>query len=85
MTGPEHYAEAERLLNSALPAQVIPGYGPVIQTPAEPDAIARAHVHATLALAAAVAGSRIGDFSVPDSDAWYTAAGTPLDIKGQQR
>lgn len=47
MTGPEHYQEAERLLAGAA------GYFDQI----EPNRIALAQVHATLALAAATARS----------------------------
>lgn len=46
MTGPEHYREAERLLNQA--ESQIPG-----DEPSQAALTARAQVHATLALAAA--------------------------------
>ncbi len=62
MTGPEHYAAAEALLADARRAQV------------EDDAkrwLARAQVHATLAVAAATA---LG--SAADSQAWAAAVGT---------
>ena len=58
MTGPEHYREAERLLGDASRADGI------IVMP-NPQALAAAQVHATLALAAATA--------VNDFDAWVTA------------
>jgi len=64
MTGPEHYAAAETLLASARSA------------PVEEDAkrwLARAQVHATLALAAATA---VGTAADADSQAWAEAAGT---------
>ena len=65
MTGPEHYAEAEKLLAD-------PNYG-------EPKGIARsetvaaAQVHATLALVAATA---LGAAHPLDTQAWRNAAGT---------
>ena len=47
MNGPEHYREAERLMDSAVTWSVT--------DPARVDQIASAQVHATLALAAATA------------------------------
>jgi hypothetical protein len=44
MTGPEHYREAERLLQDVLPGTELPD-----------EIIDRAQVHATLAVAAATA------------------------------
>lgn len=49
MTGPEHYLEAERLLD--LASTTIPE-----DEPAQAAVTARAQVHATLALTAATAG-----------------------------
>jgi hypothetical protein len=60
MTGPEHYREAERLLNPAGN----PTDRRILITP-QPEVIALAQVHATLALAAAAATS------YADRDRWY--------------
>lgn len=68
-TGPEHYREAERLLVAAgIPLRS-----------GEPriDRIAAARVHATLALAAATALGRLGEYGLPykdDRKAWVAAA-----------
>lgn len=51
MTGPEHYREAERLLSF----QYERGPGGVLVEQVDPESIALAQVHATLALAAATA------------------------------
>jgi len=70
MTGPEHYQEAERLIEDALSlndegADMSPH-------------IAVAQVHATLALAAATALSDPdGGMPVPDWRVWMGACGTP--------
>ena len=61
MTGPEHYAEAERLLALAERHSSGATYGPEWTL-----TLAAAQVHATLALAAATAGGTAG----PDSPAW---------------
>lgn len=67
MTGPEHYGEAERLLDAAsstLPANAVA------------NALVAAQVHATLALAAATAlqvGGR--EMSPADAEGWRKAAG----------
>ena len=70
MTGPEHYREAERLLDLA-PDQML---------------VARAQVHATLALAAAAA---IGSSDLPsgDWDDWrfVASAGHAGRIPGSER
>jgi len=82
MTGPEHYREAERLLDararnrrnrpSFAPAPGSPGR--TAQTaPAGEGVMAEAQVHATLALAAATALAS----DAPDLRAWREAAGTP--------
>jgi hypothetical protein len=76
VTGPEHYAEAEKLLAAQTAPAVVPGYGPVLREDADMDAVAAAQVHATLALAAATA---LNDGSYgsekKDYDAWKKAAG----------
>jgi hypothetical protein len=63
MTGPEHYQEAEQLLRSY----------PEAGTAVVERRIARAQVHAILALAAATALH-----SVSDSHAWAEVAGIKL-------
>lgn len=67
MNGPQHYAEAERLLGD-------------VAEPDDPLTVAKSQVHATLALAAAVGlldtfGG--GEFGRPDFDAsaWRAATG----------
>ena len=54
MTGPEHYREAERLVNLAQNSEVF-----------QQSATALAQVHATLALAAATALAREGAKGAP--------------------
>jgi hypothetical protein len=71
MTGPEHYAEAERLLTDAF-NEVREG------DPAEAIVLAQAQVHATLALAAATA-VRTREI---DNQAWVDVAGTKLSGRG---
>jgi hypothetical protein len=72
MTGPEHYQEAERLLEEAE--------GPADHGVSALHAhIGLAQAHATLALAAAtaMAGKHAHPHSGwPDGVAWYNAAGT---------
>jgi len=68
-SGPEHYREAERLLE----------YGPGDEL--EPERVARdiaeAQVHATLALAAATALGAIGGMPLPEYQAWADVCGEP--------
>ncbi len=64
MNGPQHYREAERLL-------AIPGLG-AGDDPRDPTIVACAQVHATLALAAAQAGSTLGLHGVPSAE-WAEA------------
>lgn len=54
MNGPEHYAEAERLL-----AEAVDRTGAVMSHEDEANQIAEAQVHATLALAAATLADRM--------------------------
>ena len=61
MTGPDHYAEAERLLALAERHSSGATYGPEWTL-----TLAAAQAHATLALTAATAGGTAG----PDSPAW---------------
>lgn len=67
MTGPEHYREAERLIERARSdeAIVVPEVAMMV--------LADAQVHATLALAAAQAGATLGQFGVPTT-AWAEAS-----------
>jgi hypothetical protein len=71
MTGPEHYAEAERLLALAERHSSGATYGPEWTLP-----LTAAQVHATLALAAATAGGTAG----PDSRAWADVAAARLSV-----
>ena len=59
MNGPEHYKEAEKL--TAQAHTVDPEFARYL--------VAKAQVHATLALAAAAAGGTLGQHGVP-SAAW---------------
>ncbi|MEH0428806.1 hypothetical protein QBB34_21225 [Streptomyces stelliscabiei] len=84
MTGPEHYREAERLLSHASHESItgtpVTHQGMPMRPERQAALIARAQVHATLALTAATAmqapvdGSEPG-MSSPEFQAWYTAAG----------
>jgi hypothetical protein len=71
MTGPDHYAEAERLLALAERHGSGATYGPEWTL-----TLAAAQVHATLALAAATAGGAAG----PDSRAWADVAAARLSM-----
>ncbi|WP_329308407.1 hypothetical protein [Streptomyces microflavus] len=78
MTGPEHYREAERLIETA--ADIL---RPHDEGPCEADRVlAAAQVHATLALAAATAliseKPRGGSFDA--YQAWESAAGDPSEV-----
>jgi hypothetical protein len=73
MTGPEHYAEAERLLTEQV---FISGNHTTRRAFAE--TVAAAQVHATLAAAAAAA---IGT-SAQDAREWASVAGTRLSGRG---
>jgi hypothetical protein len=88
MTAPEHYREAERLLDararnrrnrpSFAPAPGSPGR--TAQTvPAGESVMAEAQVHAILALAAATA---LGDISDADERAWRDAAVNSRPVTG---
>jgi hypothetical protein len=75
MTGPEHYAEAERLLAVADSDNAGAGYGQE-WTPT----LSAAQVHATLALAAATAVGTAG----PDRHAWADVAAEKLSAPKPQ-
>ncbi|MGW7355139.1 hypothetical protein ACWGI0_00210 [Streptomyces sp. NPDC054802] len=81
-TGPEHYREAERLV-------AIVDEGHAVDTSLlVPELLAMAHVHATLALAAATAQSSSvdgdPDSGMPPADltAWNAVCGTRPPAKG---
>lgn len=63
MTGPEHYAEGERLLAAAAQRARI-------NDPAEQRLTARAHAHLAAAQTAVLAAALL-----PDSVSWQTAIG----------
>lgn len=67
MTGPEHYREAEKLLANV--ADLPHGDSRAMES------IAEAHVHATLALAAATAVSQNRAPRAADVNAWDDVAG----------
>ena len=69
-TGPEHYQLAEASLDVAGRAEP--------DSAQERYSVSAAQVHATLALAAATALSRFGEFPAQDCEAWLEAAsGSP--------
>ena len=82
MTDPEHYRAAERLLAGVTMGTTHPDGSPVIRA-GEPETIAAAQVHATLALAAAQAVARLGE--MPVWDAWQDLAGTQPEDAGGAR
>lgn len=69
MTGPEHYREAERLLSEA--DRTVDPYGDAKE--GNRQIIATAHVHATLAVVAALTGSS-------DNREWHSVA---WDVPGR--
>jgi hypothetical protein len=69
MTGPEHYSEAEALLEAVRQEH----HGTLREHGGE--LLAMAQVHATLAMAASVGLS--AHLPVPDQHAWQEAAGSP--------
>jgi hypothetical protein len=75
MTGPEHYRVAEQLLAT------------VERHPESSDApvLATAQVHATLALAAAMALCHPGDDQTrpEDANAWVAVAGVPEEVSAR--
>lgn len=90
MTGPEHYREAERLLEMAITENdKVATNGPISEghALAKNSAIAvviqSAQVHATLALAAATAlntpGGEDGGMYLPDAQAWERACSTVVE------
>lgn len=80
MTGPEHYQQAERLAAGVTLSGTHPDGSPIVRSD-EPQTIALAQVHATLALAAATALSNGGapdgsggGMRLDDMAAWDLAA-----------
>ena len=74
MTGPEHYREAERLAAESYHED---------RWESADKLLARAQIHATLALAAATAmnGVTCGEgLPVWDADAWQDTAGTQPEV-----
>jgi hypothetical protein len=81
VTGPEHYAEAERLLaGTDEPANPDLGIGAMHYEPSRME-LAQAQVHATLALAAATALAAEG-LPRRDDDAWFAVAATQRPESG---
>ncbi|GGJ87293.1 hypothetical protein GCM10011583_18550 [Streptomyces camponoticapitis] len=87
MSGPEHYVRAERLVEDLRRAKA--SISQAVSPETAMIALAEAQVHATLALAAATAlpePSRAATrATVPEWDAWHTAAGVQpesYDVKG---
>lgn len=70
MTGPEHYAYAEQLLDMASDEK--------LGSKIERYHVRDAQVHATLALAAATVCTRYGEMPFPDAVAWVDAVATPI-------
>ncbi|SFF12084.1 hypothetical protein SAMN05216251_108249 [Actinacidiphila alni] len=80
MTGPEHYREAERLLDRAHHYTYGDGGDPITGTAFATEAAA----HATLALAAATALADAGAYDgmpIEDYNAWRNAASAVADDK----
>lgn len=82
MTGPEHYRKAEILLAGSV--QRVTPWGDTGWVAPTPEQVARAQVHATLALAAATAraatqiwhsGGSMAAMPSEDAEAWQDAAG----------
>ena len=93
MTGPEHYREAERLLSQAsyesITGTPVTHQGMPMRPEAHAALIARAQVHATLALTAATAmqatvdGTELGP-GEDEFQAWYDAAGVRPDTTKEE-
>lgn len=72
MTGPQHWEEANLIVTGEPCSYGCPHTG----CEHEMAYLARAQVHATLALAAAVACGHLGEMPARDADAWQQIAGT---------
>lgn len=75
MTGPEHYREAETLINKAFDRSKLDEDHPGNPYPAHVRAmfLAAAQVHATLALAAATATTGREGLTTSENEWWYDA------------
>lgn len=79
MNGPQHYREAEELLDYVCSGATRDG-APLARHEV-PEYLSRAQVHATLALAAASALSTIGEYyGIPDEVEAWTQAATYMDV-----
>jgi hypothetical protein len=76
VTGPEHYQEAERLLQPRTVASMSSRES--YQSSPTTDMILQAEVHATLALAAAFAMGADGSMADVDFDAWDKVCGVQV-------
>jgi hypothetical protein len=88
MTGPEHWREAERLLDEFGQEVEAPGDAAALIVAVMHGAMVRAQVHATLALAAATALGREGsDGTMPSRDRaqWFAAAAEPAPKLSEMR
>ncbi|ADJ42190.1 hypothetical protein AMES_6077 [Amycolatopsis mediterranei S699] len=73
MTGPEHYKIAEKLIAGGI--QRVTPWGDTDWVAPTPEVVARAQVHATLALAAATASGAWAEMSNDESRSWDQAIG----------
>ncbi|MBE1502670.1 hypothetical protein H4696_009770 [Amycolatopsis lexingtonensis] len=73
MTGPEHYKIAAKLLAGSN--QKVTPWGDTDWVAPTPEAVARAQVHATLALAAATADAGVMHMTADARTTWHEAAG----------
>ncbi|MEV7006821.1 hypothetical protein [Streptosporangium sp. NPDC051022] len=85
MNGPEHYRAAEQLLSTASFVRSPEDPTPVMDPAVHAALVARAQVHATLALAAATAltGSMAAQSYTdePELRVWHEVAGVPEDVE----
>ncbi len=76
MTGPEHYRMAERMIGRAASDD--------LGSDSERYHLAKAQVHATLALAAAWSLANQGAMPIADSDAWLQVASLHAPIEADR-
>jgi hypothetical protein len=80
-TGLEHYRQAEQLIAAVTLPGMHPDGSPVVRAD-EPETIALAQVHATLALAAATALAGAGSYRYSlDYRAWRRSVGEPDSLR----
>jgi hypothetical protein len=72
MTGPQHWEEADLIVTGERCDYGCPHAG----CEHEMSYLARAQVHAILALAAALACARLGEMPAQDAEVWKDLAGT---------